>query len=65
LIVGSACGTMAVVPASSQPSYEDLAALVIDLRAVIVRQQARLAGLEAQLNQSSKNSSPFTKASTK
>jgi hypothetical protein len=42
LIVGSVCGTMAVVPAESQPSYEELAALVVELR-------ARVAALEAQL----------------
>src|SRR5882672_6681322 len=48
---------MAVVPAVSQPSYEELAALVVELQALIAGQQARIAALEAQLKQTSKNSS--------
>jgi transposase len=63
---------MVVVPDGSQPSYEELASLVVELRGALGVALARIADLEAQLKQNSKNSSkppssdsPFTKPAPK
>ena len=48
---------MVVVSAASKPSYEDLAALVVAQAEEIALLKARIAGLEARLNQNSRNSS--------
>lgn len=63
---------MVVVPDGSQPSYEELASLVVELRGALDAALARIADLEAQLKQNSKNSSkppssdsPFIKPAPK
>jgi hypothetical protein len=63
---------MVVVPDGSQPSYEELASLVVELRGALGAALARIADLEAQLKQNSKNSSkppssdsPFVKPAPK
>jgi transposase len=60
------------VPASPKPSYDELAALVVVQAETIARLEARIAELEAQLNQNSRNSSrppssdsPFVKPAPK
>jgi transposase len=45
------------VPAADKPSYDELAALVVELSARLERAEARIAELEAQLGKSSRNSS--------
>jgi transposase len=45
------------VSADQQPSYEELAALVVELSARLEAADARIAGLEAQLGKNSRNSS--------
>jgi hypothetical protein len=57
-------GIIVVMPASSQPSYEEVVAENAALReadivrdALIARLEARIVELEARLNQNSKNSS--------
>jgi transposase len=50
-------GIMAVMSATSKPSFEELAALVLAQQEQIARLTARIADLEAQLRQNSKNSS--------
>ena len=63
---------MVVVPDEPQPSYEELASLVVQLRGALDAALARIADLEAQLKQNSKNSSkppssdsPFVKPAPK
>jgi transposase len=63
---------MVVVPDGPQPSYEELASLVIRLQGALDTALARIDDLEAQLKQNSKNSSkppssdsPFTKPAPK
>lgn len=63
---------MVVVPDGSQPSYEELASLVVELRGALDAALTRIADLEAQLKQNSKNSSkppssdsPFVKPAPK
>ncbi len=63
---------MVVVPDELQPSYEELASLVVQLRGALDAALARIADLEAQLKQNSKNSSkppssdsPFIKPAPK
>jgi transposase len=45
------------VPAADKPSYDELAALVVELSARLERAEARIAELEAQLRKDSSNSS--------
>jgi hypothetical protein len=63
---------MVVVSAASQPSYDELAALTVELRAALDAALAQVAELQAQLKQNSKNSSkppssdsPFVKPAPK
>jgi transposase len=63
---------MVIVPDGSQPSYEELASLVVELRGALDAALVRIADLEAQLKQNSKNSSkppssdsPFIKPAPK
>jgi transposase len=63
---------MVVMPDGSQPSYEELASLVVELRGALGAALARIADLETQLKQNSKNSSkppssdsPFVKPAPK
>jgi transposase len=63
---------MVVVPDEPQPSYEELASLVAQLQGALDAALARIADLEAQLKQNSKNSSrppssdsPFIKPAPK
>jgi transposase len=65
-------GTMVVVSAAPQPSYEQLQALLVETLAQNAELRSRMAALEARLNQSSKNSSrppssdsPYTKTPAK
>lgn len=46
-----------MVPAADKPSYDELAALVVELSARLERAEARIAELEAQLGKNSSNSS--------
>ncbi|MFJ8313315.1 MULTISPECIES: DUF6444 domain-containing protein [unclassified Streptomyces] len=46
-----------VVSADRSPSYEELAALVVELRGELAAARARITDLEARLGQNSKNSS--------
>ena len=48
---------MAVVSAAPKPSYDELAALVVAQAEQIAHLKARIAELEARLNQNSRNSS--------
>jgi transposase len=45
------------VPAADKPSYDELAALVVELSARLERAEARIVELEAQLGRNSRNSS--------
>jgi hypothetical protein len=63
---------MAVVSAEPKPSYEELLAENVALKDVLAKLEARIAELEARLNQNSKNSSrppssdsPFLKPAPK
>ena len=63
---------MVAVPDGPQPSYEELASLVVQLRGALDAALTRIADLEAQLKQNSKNSSqppssdsPFVKPAPK
>jgi transposase len=72
LIFPAVAWIMVVVSNESQPSYEELASLVIQLRGALDTALTRIADLEAQLKQNSKNSSkppssdsPFVKPAPK
>jgi transposase len=63
---------MVVVSEQPQPTYEELASLAVELRGALDAALARIADLEAQLKQNSRNSSkppssdsPFVKPTPK
>lgn len=72
MIIGGCFEIMILVSEPSQPSYDELLVVLSEVRAALTAAQARIADLEAQLRQNSKNSSrpassdsPFVKLAPK